>query len=298
MNEIQLRYFCTLAKTEHMNRAAEELFISPPSLSIMIRRIESELGVPLFEKKGRNIALTEYGRLFLPKAQAALDILERGRQELISAKSEDDNKVVIRGGSISSFPELLSLLLRSNKNIAFERSVFNSDTELLSMLLSRKIDIYVGSIELDDANVEKIELYRERQYLLASKSHPLAKVKGITVEDLSIQSFAACAEHTVQRYQFNKFCHSIGLHPKVAATGTSTRMLLETAELDPSVIVMVPERLITYDTHAKNLQCLDLAFDMPPVALYITRSVMGHEKSSTKLIWDIMVNYFQEQYHI
>ena len=64
MNEIQLRYFCTLAKTEHLNHAAEELFISPSSLSITIRRIEAELGVPLFEKRGRNIVLTHYCQIF------------------------------------------------------------------------------------------------------------------------------------------------------------------------------------------------------------------------------------------
>ena len=298
MNEIQLRYFCTLAKTEHLNKAAEKLFISPPSLSIMIRRIEAELGVPLFEKKGRNIALTNYGRLFLPKAQAALDILDRGRQELIDARSEEDSSVDIMGGSVSSFPELLSLLLRSNRHITFEKGSFNSENELLSMLLSGRVDIYIGSVDLHDKNVEKYELYRERQYLVASRTHPLADSCSISAEDLAGQSFIACSEHTIQGKQFKKFCETIGLNPNVTTTGTSTRMLLETAELDPSVIVMIPERLLTYDTHARNLKKLDLAFEMPYVTVYIIRSKVRHGKAPADHIWEIVVDYFQKNYNV
>ena len=72
MNLNQLTYFAVTARHQHFTRAAEELFISQPSLSYAISSLEEELGIRLFEKKGRNVVLTKYGRLFLGHVERAL----------------------------------------------------------------------------------------------------------------------------------------------------------------------------------------------------------------------------------
>lgn len=64
MNLDHLRYFVKLAETRHYTNAARQLCISQPSLSHAIRQLEEELGLPLFEKTGRNTALTRWGRSF------------------------------------------------------------------------------------------------------------------------------------------------------------------------------------------------------------------------------------------
>ena len=64
LNLYHLRYFVTLAHLEHYTKAAEELMITQPSLSHAISLLEKELGVSLFEKEGRNIVLTKYGKMF------------------------------------------------------------------------------------------------------------------------------------------------------------------------------------------------------------------------------------------
>ena len=65
MNLYQLRYFTTLAQEEHFTKAALKLHITQPSLTHAIHLLEDELDVVLFEKKGRNVVLTKYGKLFL-----------------------------------------------------------------------------------------------------------------------------------------------------------------------------------------------------------------------------------------
>jgi DNA-binding transcriptional LysR family regulator len=65
MNLNQLQYFVTLAQLEHYTNAAEQLRITQPTLSLAIRSLEEEMGTKLFEKKGRNVVLTKYGRFFL-----------------------------------------------------------------------------------------------------------------------------------------------------------------------------------------------------------------------------------------
>ena len=68
----QLTYFQKIAELEHFSRAAEELNISQPSLSRSIDTLEQELGLPPFEKQGRNVALTKYGRIFLEHTERIL----------------------------------------------------------------------------------------------------------------------------------------------------------------------------------------------------------------------------------
>ena len=73
MNLSQLQYFRTLAKEEHYTRAAQILSITQPSLSHAIAQLEQELGTRLFEKKGRNVVLTRYGKIFLPYVEESLN---------------------------------------------------------------------------------------------------------------------------------------------------------------------------------------------------------------------------------
>lgn len=73
MSLSQLQYFVAVAEEQHVTRAAERLRISQPPLSRQIRALEEELGQPLFERRGRGIVLTEFGKYFAVKASAILD---------------------------------------------------------------------------------------------------------------------------------------------------------------------------------------------------------------------------------
>ena len=76
MNLSHLRYFVQLAHTRHFTRAAEQLYITQPSLSHAISQLERELGVPLFEKGNRNVELTVFGERFLESVEQSLEILD------------------------------------------------------------------------------------------------------------------------------------------------------------------------------------------------------------------------------
>lgn len=91
MNLYHLRYFVTLARMEHYTRAADLLAITQPSLSHAISSLESELGVKLFKKNGRNVTLTKYGKSFLTDAEDILQKLDYsvGNLQLARQKGRD-----------------------------------------------------------------------------------------------------------------------------------------------------------------------------------------------------------------
>ena len=78
MNLSQLYYFRKLSELQHYTKAAKELYITQPALSDAIRSLEKELGVPLFQKEGRNVKLTRYGREFSVYVHDALRELDKG----------------------------------------------------------------------------------------------------------------------------------------------------------------------------------------------------------------------------
>ena len=77
MNLSHLYYFRTLAEVQHYTRAAEKLFITQPTLSNAVSQLEKELGIPLFEKDGRNVKLTKQGREFNTYVSQALDLIDK-----------------------------------------------------------------------------------------------------------------------------------------------------------------------------------------------------------------------------
>ena len=82
MELLQLKYFVELAEQEHLTKVATMMFVSPPAISSSINRLESELGVKLFFREGRNIRLSPYGKVFLVHAKKCLREIEDGKKEL------------------------------------------------------------------------------------------------------------------------------------------------------------------------------------------------------------------------
>lgn len=108
MNLAQLYYFRTLAKFEHYGKAAEALYITQPSLSNSIKNLEKEIGVPFFERVGRNVRLTEYGEEFNKHICCALDEIDKAVEIMKAYNSGLSGR--IRIGTVSAFSVTISLV--------------------------------------------------------------------------------------------------------------------------------------------------------------------------------------------
>lgn len=95
MNLQQLEYFRELAKTQNMSKSAEKLHISQPALSGTLKALENELGISLFDRKGRTIVLNNNGSEFLKSVNTIFDILGRNRQKSIIAPNDEWTEIVI-----------------------------------------------------------------------------------------------------------------------------------------------------------------------------------------------------------
>lgn len=182
MNLDHLRYFVKLSELRHYTRAAEQLCISQPSLSHAISQLESELGVPLFEKSGRNTVLTRYGEEFLECAQRSLGILDAGMESLQrSAKGEGVVRLgFLRTLGVDFIPKLTSDFIAADPNSGVEFS-FHSDLSsgLIDGLLHHKFDLVFCSEPEKSLGLTATPVTSQKLVMIVPNGHPLADKESI-----------------------------------------------------------------------------------------------------------------------
>lgn len=186
MNYNYLRYFSVLAQLEHYTLAAARLEISQPSLSSAIRSLENELGVELFEKVGRNIRLTEQGRYFQKKVDAAMAELSAATETLLS--SRENAPIVIRVGFVSG--ALQGAVSQEMANFAHHSNRFRfhitegSAKDLMELLHQEKLDLAIVDVTSRDRSLHFRKL-RQRSFCVAVPAeHPLADHTVLNVSEL------------------------------------------------------------------------------------------------------------------
>ena len=188
MNYNYLRYFSVLAQVEHYTLAAARLGISQPSLSSAIHHLENELGgVRLFEKVGRNIRLTEEGRYYQEKVDAALK--ELNTASLTLQQSKVSAPVPIRLGVVSgtlrgTVAGEIAAYLRQNERIRF-RLTESSAEELMDMVRQEKLDMAIVDITDRDRTLHFRKLCRRNFCAALPTAHPLAGAGSLHPQQLS-----------------------------------------------------------------------------------------------------------------
>lgn len=225
MNLRQLEFFRTLADTEHMTHAAKLLNTTQPNLSHSMSELEKELDAKLFEKKGRNIQLTKYGKFFYTYVFTALEELTKGERALRELVSPE--KGMIDFGFIYTAGSFLAPMLMKefstqagNEQIRFNLFQGNS-SDMTDLLLKEEVDIAITSKLKEDDQLNYEILTEQEIVLVVPLDHPLAIHDSISLEETS-------------EYPFVYFNKRSGLRPYLD-------QVLNAASIKPTIICEVEE---------------------------------------------------------
>jgi LysR family cyn operon transcriptional activator len=184
-----LRYVLTLAEVKNFTRAAEMLHVSQPALSQQIRQIEQELGSAIFERGGRVVSLTEFGRVYIEHAQKALEHLEAGRRAVHDVR--DLASGLLRLAYTPTFAEyLIAPALRHFQNAYPSIAIDASERPLedIEIGLARgELDLGIGFTDARSEEIDAQPLFPEHIALLVATGHPLAKRRGAPVTLAQLQ---------------------------------------------------------------------------------------------------------------
>ena len=187
MNYNVLRYFSVLAQVEHYTVAAARLGISQPSLSSAIHNLENELGgVKLFEKAGRNIRLTEEGKFYQEKVDAALNELHTA--SLMLRDSKASAPVVIRMGVVSGtlkglVAKKIAEYSSDNKRIRFHLTESSAEN-LMDLVRQEKLDMAIVDSTDRDRSLHFRKLTERDFFVALPQDHPLVDKEIIEPQEV------------------------------------------------------------------------------------------------------------------
>ncbi|MED4352877.1 LysR family transcriptional regulator [Schinkia azotoformans] len=217
----QITYFQTVAKMQHITQAAEQLAISQPALSRSIAKLEDELGVKLFNRKGRNIYLNRYGEMFLKRVEQAIKQIEIGTQEIlqdIHPESGTINLAFLPSLGMSFVPDILSTYRSEFPNVKFLLHQ-TSNQEIFSQVKSGKVDLALFSLLEDDEDLIWEPLMTEELFLIVSKNHWLAEYDEVDLKMIENEPFISFREGYGLRTILQNFCLEAGLAPDIVFEG-------------------------------------------------------------------------------
>ena len=221
MELLQLQYFLLLANQQHVTRTAEILHISQPALSVTIKKLESELGVPLFVRKGRNIALSPYGEAFKQYVEEAFFSLENGRRMLSRMKSTDAHTLNLGLLSPYVWNELMMLFNDLYPHMSINRRSVE-DHRFWDSILAGDIDFYLGGLnqleEMDTSRLQYVTLYEDNMVLLVRNDHPFAQRTTVDLRECREESFISLAAETNLQQFINRMFQQVGFKPHVVMT--------------------------------------------------------------------------------
>lgn len=182
----QLRYFCAVAHAGSFTRAAEQERISQPSLSQQIRKLETELGVPLCERLGRGTRLTPYSEALFAEATSILKNVA-GAHAAVAAL-QDGVRGGLRVGAIPTvLPFFLAPRLSEFRDLYPEIEIMLSEDMtrgLVDRLQSGELDLAVAALPIKNPDIVCSELFREPLMVAVGRSHRLASADSVDLADV------------------------------------------------------------------------------------------------------------------
>ncbi|HEX2349179.1 MAG TPA: LysR family transcriptional regulator [Ktedonobacterales bacterium] len=186
MNLQQLRTFRVVAQQRSYSRAAQQLYLSQPGVSLQVRALEQSIGMPLFERSGRQLRLTEAGVALLDYAERILALVDESQQaleELGNARRGIVRVAASTTAGIYIVPRALGGFHRQNPGVRLTLDVVNRFT-VAERLLRDEVDVAVMGL-IEDAHDLQVEPFLPNELVvIASPHHPLAQRKHIAVSEL------------------------------------------------------------------------------------------------------------------
>lgn len=183
----QILYFHTVAKLQHFRAAASALNISQPSLSRSISNLEEELGLMLFERSGRTITMTKYGRIFLEHADHILQDVHAAEAQMKKLSGSCGHVDIAYVFPLASryIPHMVRLFLQKEKNKDVSFSFHQSHTgEMIEGLKQERYDVVFGSYVENEPSIHFTPILNQEMIVITPLGHPLAQKEEVTLCDL------------------------------------------------------------------------------------------------------------------
>ncbi|HIE6632216.1 LysR family transcriptional regulator [Bacillus luti] len=261
----QLKYFLAVSKELHFTKAAEKLNISQPSLSQQIRALEHELGMPLFDRIGKKISLTEAGKILLLHTKTIFREIEQARSAIQDLNGLQHGSLTI--GSLLTVVNYLlpPAILNFNKlypNI--ELSVLGLRTgDIREKLLQNELDIGITFLPVQDKEIVSIPLYKSELTLVVPTGHTLTERSHISIVELQGYPLILLPKNFFLTELITSHCQQFDFTPKSILEISTMESLIQMVSKGMGITVL-PKPYIDFLQNT-NIQALKIKDPTPTI---------------------------------
>lgn len=286
MTLTELKYIVAVARERHFGRAAEACFVSQPTLSVAIKKLEEELGVTIFERGGTEVGVTIVGLQIVSQAQKVLE--ESAAIKEIARLGNDPLAGPLRVGVIHTIgPYLLPKLVPEQIRRMPQMPLIlqeNFTHRLIELLRQGEIDCAIMALPLPETGLITTPLYDEDFIVVTPSSHPWAKRKSISAEDLKLQNMLLLGTGHCFRDQVLEVCPELS---RFAAASEGIQRTFEGSSLETirhmvaagiGITVMPMSAVQTTDRNSSLLSYIPFDHPVPD-----RRVVLAWRKSFSRL---------------
>ena len=211
MELTQLEFFLMVVAEGSFSKAAVRVYRTQPAVSIAIRRLEEEIGAPLFDRSQKAPTLTDAGELVYDYAQRILALRDQAHNVVAELRALQRGRVRIGANESTSLyilPQLILEYREQHPNVKVE--IFRHVSERLPReVLDRNVDFALLAFEPVDSDLESFTILQDALVLIMSPDHPLAKRESVKIKELGTESFLA---HNVQTASRHKVVETFAQH--------------------------------------------------------------------------------------
>ncbi len=290
----QLRYIVALSQERNFLRAAKRAHITQPTLSHQIKKLEEEIGTPLFERSSHGVRLTPAGEKFIPYAISTIDTLERGLSELQEETKNISGKIAIGAiPTISPYliPDILIKLKKEAPLLSLELYEETTST-LLESLKAGKIDIGILSLPIHDPGIVSRSVGKEEFLLAVSKKHPLSKKKQVTSKIIKEEKLLILQEGHCFSDQALEFCKRLRQDTQIIFQGSSLTSVMKLASVGEG-LTLVPKMAVN-EKENPNLAFIPFSKPKPSREIGIVWRVTAPLGPSHRYLMDTISSLFED----
>jgi DNA-binding transcriptional LysR family regulator len=255
----QLRVFASAATQLSFARAAAELHLTPPAVSMQIAQLERQAGQALFERLGRKLYLTQAGASLLRSSTAVLAQMRVMEEDMAALRGVEGG--VLDVGVISAgdyfFPTLLAAFCERHRGVRVSLSVCNRD-ELIRRLDSNLVDLAVMGQPPDGAEFEAAAFAVHPVVIVAAPGHRLARARRTPLAALAREPFVARELGSLTREVMDKTLHRARIRPTIAFEVASNETIKQAVAAGFG-IAFLSAHAIALEVEAGRLVVLDVA---------------------------------------
>ena len=240
MNIRALQYFVKLAELKHFSKAASACFVSQPTLSTQIRKLEEELGVSLVERAPRKIMLTPIGEDIAHRARHILRDIEHVKDA--ARRSKDPETGIIKLGIFPTLapyllPHVIPVIRRRYPELRMQLAEEKTEI-ILNMLDQGRLDAGLLALPVEEHGMEVEVLFEEPFVTAMPSSHPLSDKQSISLQDLEGEELLLLEEGHCLRQHALEVCALAGAHERVDFHATSMETLRQMVAANAGVTLM------------------------------------------------------------